>query len=126
MAVGGRARGLVQMTRRIERGRAGWTLPNLTETMNEQVRRNRQDVGMPHGRAEALDRLVPRPGGLQVWGLSSLSNVHNTPPEPINRNNQVMPPQTHPGRVRGRARSWDIPPHLHLPLKTIPHLWSIL
>ena len=124
--VGGRARGLVLAIRRIERGRAGWNLPNLTETMNEQVRRNRQKVGMPHGRAEALDRLIPRLVGLQVWGLSSLSSVHNTPSEPINGNNQVMPPQTCPGRVRGRVRSCDLPQQLHLPLKTIPHPLSIL
>ena len=67
-AVGGRARRLVEVVRRIERGRAGRILPNLEETTNGQTRKDRQEVGTPRGRAEVLDRLIPRPGGLQAWG----------------------------------------------------------
>ena len=59
--VGGRARGLVQAVRRIqrERERAGWTILNLQEAPNVQLRTWRQEVGLPHGQVEMLER---RPG----------------------------------------------------------------
>ena len=51
--VGGRVRRLVEAVWRIERGRAGRTLPNLEQTPNEQTQAGRQEVGTPCGRAEA-------------------------------------------------------------------------
>ena len=87
-AVRGRVRRLVEAVWRIERGRVGRTLPNLEQTPNEQTRASRQEVGTPHGRAEAQEILRPGPGGLQAWGgrgrgLSLLSHTHNTSLEPI-------------------------------------------
>ena len=63
--VGERARGLVQAVRRIqrERERAGQTLLNLQETPNVQLRMWRQEVGLPCGWVEMLER---RLGGLQA------------------------------------------------------------
>ena len=52
-AVGERVRRLVEAVRRIERGRAGRTLPNLDQAPNKQTRAGRQEVGTPCGRAEA-------------------------------------------------------------------------
>ena len=74
--VGRRARRLVGAVRRIERERAGRTLPNLEEALNGQVRTHRREVGTLHGREEALDRLNPRLGGLQALGRRS--NTHST------------------------------------------------
>ena len=54
--VAGRVRRLLEAVRRRERGRAGRTLPNLEEAPNGQARTNRQKVGTPCGRAEALER----------------------------------------------------------------------
>ena len=63
--VEGRARGLVQTVRRIqrERERAEWTLLNLQEAQNVQLRMQKQKVGLPQGQVEER-----RPGGLQTWG----------------------------------------------------------
>ena len=71
--VGGRARGLVQVVRRIqrERGRAGQTLLNLQGAPNVQLRTWRQEVGLPLGQVGMLER---RPGGLQAWGRRSHTN----------------------------------------------------
>ena len=89
--VGGRARRLVEAVRRIERGRAGRTLPNFEEAPNGQTRTNRQEVGTAGGRAEVLERLIPGLGvykpGEEEAEASSLSNTHSTPPEPITREN---------------------------------------
>ena len=89
-AVGGRARRLVEAVRRIERGRLGRTPLNLEQTPSEQARVGRQEVGTPHGRAEACEMLRPGLGGLQAWGarergISLLSHTHSTSPEPIVR-----------------------------------------
>ena len=67
-AVGGRARRLVEAVRRIGRGRAGRTLPNIEEAPNGQTQTDRREVGTPCGRAEAQERLIPGLGGLQPWG----------------------------------------------------------
>ena len=37
-------------------------LPNLEQTPNEQARAGRQEVGTPHGRAQASEILRPGPG----------------------------------------------------------------
>ena len=62
--VGGRARGLVQAVRRIqrERDRAGQTLLNSQEAHNVQLRMWRQEVGLPHGWEKER-----RPGECRLW-----------------------------------------------------------
>ena len=71
--VGGRVRGLLQAIRRIQRERAGRTLPNLGEAPDGLTRTHRQEVGTPCGRAGTQDR---RLGGLQAWGIRN--NAHRT------------------------------------------------
>ena len=120
--VGGRVRRLVEVVRRIERGRVGRTLPNLELTPNEQARAGRQEVGTPCGWAQACEMLRPGLGGLQAWGgrgrgLCLLSHIHSASPEPIVREDCQTPPQTHPGRVRSRMRSHDLPPMPPPPLE---------
>ena len=65
-AVGGRARRLVEALRMTKRGRVGRTLPNLEQTPNGQTRAGRQEVGTPHGWAQASEILRP---GLGVYKL---------------------------------------------------------
>ena len=122
-AVGGRARGLVQPVRRIQREKAGRTLPNLEEAPYGQVRTHRHEVGMPHGRAETLER---RLGGLQAWGRRS--NTHSIPPEPMTEldNQQTIPKNHQWTRVRTRARPNNPLPHLDFPVRTVPLLWGAL
>ena len=69
----GRVRRLVQAVRRIQRERekAGQTLLNLQEAPNVHLRMWRQEVGLPHGWVETLDR---RLGVLQAWGRRSHTN----------------------------------------------------
>ena len=70
----------------------------------------------PCGRAETLDRSLPRLRGLQAWGRRP--NTHSTPPEPITEpNNQQTQPKNCPGRVRARARPNDLPPMPRLSLE---------
>ena len=83
--VGGRARRLVEAVRRVERGKAWMTLPNLEQASNEQTRAGRQEVGTPCGKAEAQEILRPGPGGLQAWGGRgrglSPCPIHIVPPQ---------------------------------------------
>ena len=105
--VGGRARGLVQEVRRIqrERERAGWTLLNSQEAQNLQLRMQRQGVGLPHGQVEAL---VRRPGGLQAWGRRSHTNsAPGTMTEQDSRQTRPKEPQW----MRVRARPRPSTPH---------------
>ena len=100
--VGGRARGLVQAVRTVQRERegAGQTLLNSQEAQNVQLRMWRQEVGLPHCQVEAL---VRRPGGLQAWGRRSHPNsAPGTMTEQDSQQTRPKEPQW--TRVRARAR----------------------
>ena len=78
--VGGRARGLMQVMRRVQRERegAGWTLLNSQEAQDVQLRMQRKEVGLPHGQVEAL---VRRLEGLQAWETMIEQNSQQTRPK---------------------------------------------
>ena len=98
--VGGRARGLAQAVRRIqrERERAGWTLLNSQEAQNVQLRTWRQGVDLPCGQEEER-----RPGELQAWVRRTHNNsTQGTVTDQDSQQRRPKEPQW--TRVRARAR----------------------
>ena len=103
--VGGRARALLNAianfkSRRVGRGRVGRG-PNLRINNDRGV--TRQEVGTPHGRANALNTLVPGLGGLSSWrgrgrclSFPIPTTPPSTPPQPLDRGFPLPYPPTSP------------------------------
>ena len=102
--IGGKARGLVQAVRRIqrERGRAGRALPNSQMAPDVGKRLQTQEVCPPCG--WEIEKGL---GRLQTWGKRNQSNAQD--------NQQTAPKERPRTRVRARARPGIPPPTSRLP-----------
>ena len=100
----------------MDEGRAGIAPPNLDNLHVNATDRNCQKVGQPCGRAQALEMLIPCPGGLSTWQGRIRGVFPPTPTIPQDSQLRLVgpvvlfsPPGTSPQPIR-RGRGRCFPP----------------